>query len=221
MTDPSVIIRAMPRIAARDRPQLVETRRTQILDAALEILSTKGFSQTSVEEIARAAKLAKGSVYLYFPNKAAILDALVQRHSLLPDLAMLETTLASIPLEAGLRTLLPVLWLRLRERKDFARLMLREGLGVVENGHLFVERVILPTNRLLAGWLAAQLGEERAKEIDTFVAARALVGMLLVFFVSQEVLGGADIHPIDNDAITKTVADVFLRGVLGKEAGGS
>jgi len=209
------------RVAAQDRPALIEARRGQILDAALEVFSKQPFADASVEQIARAAKVSKGSVYLYFPSKSAILDALVQRHSLLPDLELLSTALASMPLEAGLRTLLPVLWLRLRENKHVARLILRDGVGAVENGRLFVQRVILPTNRLLADWLAKQLGEERAKEVDTFIAARTLIGMLLVFFVSQEVLGGADIHPLDNDAITKTVADVFLRGVLGKEVGGS
>jgi len=184
----------------------------------MQVLSTKSFAEASVEEIARAAKVSKGSVYLYFPSKAAILDALVERYSLIPDLERFSALLETVPLEEGLRTLLPVLWLRLRERKDVARLLLREGVGAVENGQEFVKRVVLPTNRLIAKWLERQLGPERSKALDTFVAARALIGMLLVFFVSQEVLGGAEVLPIDNEAITNTIADVFLRGVLGQGA---
>ncbi len=94
--------------------------------------------------------------------------------------------------------------------------MLREGAGKLENGRLFMERVVLPSNRLVATWLEQQLGPKRAKEIDTFVAARALIGMLLVFFVSQEILGGAALHPIEDEVITNTVAEVFLHGAIGR-----
>ena len=42
--------------------------------------------------------------------------------------------------------------------------------------------------------------------------------MLLVFAITQEVLGGSAIHPIDDAAITSTVAEVFLRGVLAAKS---
>ncbi len=118
MTDRSVTIGIMPRVAARDKPQLVETRRRQILDAALEVIAEKSFDKASVEEIARVAGVSKGSVYLYFPSKQAIIDELVRRYSLLPPLESLATVFAGVPLESALKTLLPLLWARLRGSKD-------------------------------------------------------------------------------------------------------
>jgi AcrR family transcriptional regulator len=205
----------MPRIAAHERPQLVETRRRQILDAALQLMAKKSFDATSVEEIARAANVSKGSVYLYFPSKRAIADELVRRYTLLPAIENLKTVLASVPLEQGVRTLLPILWLRLKSQRDAIALMVREGAGALDNSKLFVENVVLPANQIVAEWLEKQLGPKRASEIDTFVAARALLGMVLVFFMTQELFGGSEIRPIDSDAITSTVAEVFLHGVLG------
>ena len=43
-------------------------RRTAILDAALEEFSRQGFAAARMEDIARRARVSKGSLYLYFPH---------------------------------------------------------------------------------------------------------------------------------------------------------
>lgn len=50
----------------------------EILDAALELFSVKGFEATSLSMIADAVGIRKASLYSHFENKQAILDALVQ-----------------------------------------------------------------------------------------------------------------------------------------------
>lgn len=51
----------------------------RILAAATELFTAQGFRKTSVDEIARRSHVAKGTVYLYFRNKAGILlHALVE-----------------------------------------------------------------------------------------------------------------------------------------------
>jgi AcrR family transcriptional regulator len=60
-------------------------RRERILQAATELFVAHGYRKTSVEEIARAAGVAKGTVYLYYQNKAELLlhaIALEKRHYL-------------------------------------------------------------------------------------------------------------------------------------------
>jgi hypothetical protein len=46
------------------------------------------------------------------------------------------------------------------------------------------------------------------------IAARAFVGMFLVFAISQRLLGGERIYPIADAAIVKTVTDIYLNGLL-------
>lgn len=41
----------------------------QILEAAIELFSEKGFESTSIQDIAQLAGVAKGTVYLYFKSK--------------------------------------------------------------------------------------------------------------------------------------------------------
>jgi len=53
-----------------------EERRRDILEAALLAFATKGFNETTVDEVAQAAGVAKGTVYLYFDSKEHLLLAL-------------------------------------------------------------------------------------------------------------------------------------------------
>lgn len=56
-----------------------EQRRREILDAAMRLFSEQGFHETTVEDAARAAGVAKGTIYLYFDSKEHILLALKRR----------------------------------------------------------------------------------------------------------------------------------------------
>ena len=53
-----------------------EQRRAEILEAALSLFSSKGFHETTMEEVAREAGVAKGTIYLYFQSKEHLLLAL-------------------------------------------------------------------------------------------------------------------------------------------------
>ena len=50
-----------------------EKKRQRILSSAIKVFSKKGFYSTRIKEIARAASVADGTIYLYFKNKDDIL----------------------------------------------------------------------------------------------------------------------------------------------------
>ena len=52
-------------------------RRDDILQAALEIFDRDGFEAAKMEDIAREAEVAKGTLYLYFDTKNALLEAVI------------------------------------------------------------------------------------------------------------------------------------------------
>jgi AcrR family transcriptional regulator len=59
----------MPRIVDRDK------KRSEIAQKAIEVLAKRGFQATTIQEIADAAGLGKGTVYHYFKTKEEILSA--------------------------------------------------------------------------------------------------------------------------------------------------
>jgi AcrR family transcriptional regulator len=57
----------MTAIQRKTKQEMVaEFRVTEILDAARKVFAQKGFAETTVDQIAEEAGVAKGTVYLYF-----------------------------------------------------------------------------------------------------------------------------------------------------------
>jgi TetR/AcrR family fatty acid metabolism transcriptional regulator len=54
--------------------------RGKIVKNALRIFTKKGFFRTTVDDIAKASGVAKGTVYLYFKDKAMLYIAIIQEH---------------------------------------------------------------------------------------------------------------------------------------------
>jgi TetR/AcrR family transcriptional regulator, acrAB operon repressor len=63
----------------RTKEQAAETRE-QILNAALEVFSRKGYSRTTINDIAKEAGITKGAVYWHFKNKPDLLAGMINHH---------------------------------------------------------------------------------------------------------------------------------------------
>ena len=78
------------RAAPRKRRALApEARRAAILDAALEEFTARGYEGARLEDVAKRASIAKGTIYLYFADKEALFQELV-RSMVNPVLTTLE-----------------------------------------------------------------------------------------------------------------------------------
>lgn len=66
----------MPRVVKEDD---YAARRNEILDVARKLVYTKGYEQTSIQDILDALKISKGAFYHYFDSKQSLLDGLVER----------------------------------------------------------------------------------------------------------------------------------------------
>lgn len=68
------------------RAEQAKRTRQNIINAALELLSQKPFSEISVEEITNKSGVAKGTFYTYFPTKEAVIFAMGEQFEKLPAL---------------------------------------------------------------------------------------------------------------------------------------
>mgnify|MGYP001803557503 CR=1 FL=1 len=57
-----------------------DAMRHGILDAAMQVYVKKGYHAATIADVAEAAGLGKGTLYLYFKNKEAIAMSMVERH---------------------------------------------------------------------------------------------------------------------------------------------
>jgi AcrR family transcriptional regulator len=71
--------------ASEDRPVVQEedsSKRRQILDGARKVFMDLGFDGASMGEIARAAQVSKGTLYVYFADKSALFEAIIEEEAL-------------------------------------------------------------------------------------------------------------------------------------------
>jgi AcrR family transcriptional regulator len=106
-----------------------EARRAAILDAALEEFTARGYEAARLDDVAKRAGVAKGTIYLYFADKEALFQDLV-RSMVHPVLGTLEHLRevdipARVLVEGMLNTFVrEILGTR---RKDIVRLIFTEG----------------------------------------------------------------------------------------------
>ena len=61
------------------KPNVSEERKEQITEAATKVFAEQGFDKARMDDIAAEANLSKGTLYLYFKSKDAIITHLLER----------------------------------------------------------------------------------------------------------------------------------------------
>jgi len=61
----------------RQKGRVLDQRTRAVTETAARLFSTRGYIETSMEEIAQAAQMSKGGIYHYFKSKTEILHAIV------------------------------------------------------------------------------------------------------------------------------------------------
>lgn len=199
-----------------------EARPSEILDAALPVFAEKGFSATRIDDIAQRAGVTKGTVYLYFPSKQAVFEALV-RQAILPQVEALEALTAAhqgpvIPLigqifqEAATR-------LR-RELLVFPRLIIAEAGNFPEIVRFYHAEVISRAERLLAGLYARGVASGEFPDLDPRIVTKLVIAPMLLGAIWTTTIAQFEDRPLDLAALVRTHVDIFTRGLaaLAREA---
>lgn len=110
-----------------------ETRRQQLLDAAIKVFARKGYLETSIDDIIHEADVARGTFYLYFPGKKEIFLAIIDHYfelvSELVDRLMAEEWPARLDRARFREHVLT--WLRFFvQHRDLAKVIYREATSI-------------------------------------------------------------------------------------------
>lgn len=206
----------------RRRP---EVRPQQILEAAFGVFGTLGLHQATLDDVARAAGITKGTIYLYFPSKADLFTAMLKArvNGIMPPVEVPQEG----PGAPANRDLLITLGRRLYRffcspaYLAMYRTLISEAPQFPEATAHFYREGILQANQRLAEVIRQGISTGEFRQVDPIIAARAFVGMFQIFAVSQGLLGGQRLYPIPQARIVRTVTEIFLSGLLTSRAGGS
>src|SRR5215468_10400157 len=138
-------------------------RREAILAAALDEFSARGFAATRLDDVARRADVAKGTIYLYFRDKESLFQELVR--ALVSPLvgAITSAPLHDIPIRAVVEMIVDVFVNEIfgTRRKDVLRLIITEGPRFPKLAEFYYHEVIARVLPILRArlTLAVERGE--------------------------------------------------------------
>jgi len=182
---PEVRAKAKSRATPRRRTHTPEARRSTILAAALEEFTARGYEGARLDDVAKRAGVAKGTIYLYFADKETLFQELVRSmvHPVLGTLEKLREI--DIPARVLVETLLATF---VREvygtrRKDIIRLILSEGPrfpAIVEFYYReVIERVLRVVRPILTRAVErGELPDDALARFPQLIVAPMLVGIV-------------------------------------------
>ncbi|HEU4728454.1 MAG TPA: TetR/AcrR family transcriptional regulator [Kofleriaceae bacterium] len=147
-----------------------------MLDATARVLVKRGFDGLTTNLVAEAAGVSIGSLYQYFPNKAALVGALIEKHvESMTSLCLAELTRgAQLPMAQAIRSVIEVM-IRAHAVSPELHQVLTEQVPRV--GRMAKLREIeAMVHRMVAGLLATRKAELAIEDPD--LAAFVLVSSI-------------------------------------------
>ena len=188
----------------RTERQLSPEKTAAILEGGMQEFLTCGYTATSMDRVAIAAKVSKATVYSHFQDKESLFIALIQR--------LVEQKFQSIfgAAEAQVLQMAPQVVLRSFANRaldlgtnepqflNFMRLILGESGRFPQLARAFVSNIEQTAFKGLCHYFTHC---PQLKLSDPEATARIFVGAIVHFMIVQEMLHGKDIVPMERDRL--------------------
>jgi AcrR family transcriptional regulator len=171
-------------------------RRSEIVDAARVVFARKGFANGIIDEIAKQAGIAKGTIYLYFRSKTEIYRAVLDHDMESLNKSILEHIDAAPNLKDKIRVFTLSRLENAEVRKDFFRIMDMESANLSYTRKQYRDWLREPVLRLASAIDdAARRGEIRhvSSEKIAWVIADMTRGT-----IQRRLLGQCDTSPAED-----------------------
>lgn len=197
-----------------------EARPAELTAAALELFVERGYAATRLEDVAAAAGVSKGTLYLYFDSKEALFKAVV-REGLLPALAEGEALVEGFSgtSEELLREVVMGMWELIGAQRigGIPKLIFAEARNFPEIAQFYEQEVIQRGTALIRSVIARGVahGEFRTIDIDaTVLLVMAPVLMRMIWRHSLDICAAAQ---VPDEVYFSEYFALMLRGLRAPE----
>ena len=194
-----------------------EARPQELVAAALDLFVARGYAATRLEDVASAAGVSKGTVYLYFANKEELFKAVVQEN-LLPALAEGEAFIDTFEgtSEALLHEILMGWWELIGESpaSGLTKLLMAESGNFPDLAQYYNVEVIERCDRLFARILARGVARGDFREADVDQTTLALTAPMLFLMMWKHSFGPCASKALEPKAFITHVVALVLHGLL-------
>jgi AcrR family transcriptional regulator len=190
-----------------------DSKRQDIVKAAMELFAMKGFRGTTTRDLAAQADVNEAIIFRHFKTKqelylAILEEKLSQGH---PPFAEMEALAALNDDEKFLVTVGHIFLEKHEQDTTFMRLLLFSALEGHELSDMFLSE--MAGRDPLANYLKRRMDEGALRQMDPHLAARAFIGMFVSFVQWQEIFGLKKTRTFDRDEVVKTFVSTFLTGI--------
>jgi AcrR family transcriptional regulator len=193
-------------IAHEPRPQA----RERVLVAAQEALLRASLADLSMDELARAAEVSRGTLYRLFPGKPALLEALVEAYS---PFDAVRTILKDRHDEPP-HTVLPVIARAIAgvagQRLGLMRAIFVEVTALSPTAVTALRPAFMGTIGALGEYMATQMAAGRMRRMHPILAVQAFIGPVFFHLMTRPVLERMAPIPITSEQ----AVDDLVAGVL-------
>ena len=200
-----------------------EERRKQILEAAIAVFSQKGYASTTVPEIAEAAGLATGTLYLYFPNKRDLfLSSVKNLIFTTPLLSLIGKVPTGNPEEIFKKILLNRFQLLKNQGSTVTNMptLLGEIMRDSELRDVWLTEFLHPFFKRMEQMYSMLKITGKVRSVEPTVMVRTIGGLILGFLVIRMMEG--ELSPmlkLEQEKVAEDVTQILLYGLLFNEPG--
>lgn len=194
-----------------------EARPQELLAAAMAIFVERGYASTRLEDVARAAGVSKGTLYLYYTNKEELFKAVV-RQNIVPMLGEAELSVAAFegPSKELLRQVIQSWWHRIGATKasGISKLILAEADNFPELAQFYQEEVMERGLRMISSMLERGIDSGEFRVVDVPQTTQVLMAPLLMLSAWQHTVAPCARHDLQPEAFLAAFLDVTLHGLM-------
>ena len=191
-------------------------RPEEILAAALDVFTDRGFAATKLEDVARRAGVTKGTIYLYFENKEALFKALI-RQTIVPVIAQGEELAKSFTGSARdlFERLVREYWRLVGETSlvGIPKLMMAEANNFPELARFYYEEVVTRGRRLMASVLERGIKAGEFRPVNVAVATKLAMAPVMHAVIARKAFSACMPDGFDIASYLDTHIDLYLHGI--------
>jgi AcrR family transcriptional regulator len=197
-----------------------EARPAEIVEAALEVFAEKGFAAARLDDIAAAAGVSKGALYLYFETKQDLFRAVV-RQAISPNLDAVEAAVmaADIPFDLLLRGFYARMTAILTTARvgAVAKMVIGESRNFPDLAKVWHDELVVRALGVLTGVIARAQARGEVRAGDPRQHAFTVIGPVLLGVLWNETFTPVGAQPIDLAALVSQHADTVLAGLAVRQ----
>jgi AcrR family transcriptional regulator len=202
-------------MAQRTWKRRKEARPSEIVAAALRLFTARGYAATRLEDVAAAAEISKGTLYLYFANKEELFKAVV-RETVIPNLDRAATIVAEHEGSASelLRKLMRHFAAMLEtEAAAVPKLVIAEAGNFPELARFYADAVVSRGVGLLGAILARGTKTGEFCPVDIAATVPSIIAPFLMMALWKHSLAPHTKLRFDPRAVLESHAELMLRGL--------